>query len=287
MCGASNDQKDLEKEQAAFYAQTTAQAAQVFGMANTVFNEITAAAAPIVAAGPSQEGYSAAEKQVLNSQAISSTAGSYDSLSKALNSKIAANGGGASITSGAALQQQEQLGVSAANQISSQELGITSDSYKQGNANYNAAVGELAAAPGVFNTSANVNNAATGAGSAASTSANNITNANNSWVSSVTGALGGVAGNVVNANPGNVFGCWIAEELYGTYSPDTYIMRYWLNLVWAEESLLGRMVMKLYSMIGRDVAALVHKSKTVRGLLKPLFDCGLRKAKSYFKVGKD
>ena len=280
MCGASSEQKELEKEQAAFYAQTTAQAAEVFGKANTVFGEISAATAPIVAAGPSQEGYSAEEKQVLNSKAISSTASSYDNLSKALNAKIAANGGGSSVSSGAELQQREQLGVSAANQLSNQELGITSASYDQGNKNYNTALTSLEGAPGVFNTTANVNNAATGAGSAASTSANNIANADNSWVSSVTGALGGMGSAAITK-------CWIAAELYGINSPDTYILRYWLNVIWAEESLFGRAVMWLYGVIGRDVAALVHKSKMVRRLFKPLFDFGLRKAKSYFKVGKD
>jgi hypothetical protein len=291
MCGASSEQKQLEKEQADFYAQTTAQAAEVFGKANAVFGEITAATAPIVAAGPSQEGYSAEEKQVLNSQAISSTAGSYDNLSKALNAKIAANGGGSSVSSGAELQQREQLGVSAANQLSNQELGITSASYDQGNKNYNSALTALELAPGVFNTTANVNNAATGAGSAASTSANNITNANNSWVSSVTGALGGIAGNAITQVGQNWGTCWIAEAIYGTYSPDTYMMRYWLNKVWVEESLFGRAIMRLYTLVGRDVAPLVYKYKIVRGLLKPIFDFGLRKAKLYFKanfkVGKD
>ena len=287
MCGASSEQKELETEQAAFYAQATAQAAQVFGIANNVFNEISAATAPIVAAGPSQEGYSAAENQALNSQAISGTAGSYAKLQQALGAKEAANGGGPSITSGAQLQEQENLGASAANQLSNQQLGITTANYAQGNQKYNNAVSQLTAATNVFNTSASVNNAATEAGSAASTTANQIAQENNSWVSSVTGALGGVAANTATQVGENWGTCWIAEELYGSYSRDTYLLRHWLNMVWTKESLFGRLIMKLYTAIGKDVAALVHKSKTVRMLLKPLFDYGLSRAKIHFKIGKD
>lgn len=72
-------------------------------------------------------------------------------------------------------------------------------------------------------------------------------------------------------------GCWIAESIYGVDDYRTHIMRFWLNNVWAKQSKIGSLVMKLYLKFGQRIA----KSRWLCMKLKPLFDKGVGRAVAY------
>ena len=197
-CGATPEQQQLEGAQANFYTQATSQATQAFGAASTVFNGLMSTFAPIVAAGPNQQGFSQQELANLNSEAVTQTGQAYKTAKAAVGNQEAAYGGGnAVLPSGAQVGADLGLAEAGANQTSSELGQITQANYAQGNQNYEQAVAGEEAAPGVFSTSSGATNAATGAGSAAANTANQIAQENNSWVSAVTGALGGIAGAAV------------------------------------------------------------------------------------------
>ena len=197
-CGASAQQTQVEAAQQSFYTQLQSQATAEFGAASGVFQGLMATFAPIVAAGPSQQGFSQQENANLNSQAITQVGQNYANAKAAVGNAEAAEGGGnMSLPSGAAIGTNLGLAESAANQTSSEESQITQANYAQGNKNYEEAVAGEENATNVFSSSTSAANAATEGGNAASNTANQIAQENNSWVNAAIGALGGIAGSAV------------------------------------------------------------------------------------------
>ena len=74
MCGATAAQTNLQNEQAQFYQTANQEAAQTYGEDQALLQQMQSVYAPILAKGPNQEGFSAAETQDLNSQAVEGTA---------------------------------------------------------------------------------------------------------------------------------------------------------------------------------------------------------------------
>ena len=195
MCGASSQQKSIANSQQSFMTQAQQQAGTVFGSASQVFNSLQSTFAPIVAAGPSQQGFSPQELSNLNSEAITQTGQEYKNAKEAVgNAQAAVGGGNVALPSGATSEENTQLAANAANQTASELGQITQANYAQGNANYNAAVAGEEALPGVYNASTSATGAATSAGTAAANTANQVAQENNSWVSALGGVLGSVAG---------------------------------------------------------------------------------------------
>jgi len=274
MCGASSEQKQTYAEQNAFYGQLTSEYATVFGEDQSILNEMTAIYKPILEAGPNQKGFSSEEETALRTQATEGTAQNYQKAAVALSESLNARGGGDTYIPSAADEEiKAELASSAAGQESREQLGITEENYAQGRAQFNAASSVLATEAGLLNPTGFAG-ATTGAGSAAAQTANEITQANNSWIAPVLGAVGGVLGQAAG-NESGFFGCWIAEAIYGVDDSRTHQLRYWLNFVWAKESIIGRYTMKLYRLVGRQVAAVVKRNSFVRGCFKPIFDFAL------------
>src|ERR1700744_741925 len=92
--GASAAQNAAQQQQAAFATQSMQQASQVFGNSSTVFNDLVNTFAPTVAAGPNQEGFSAAEKANLQSQAITNSGQAYRNAAQAVGEAESAQNGG-------------------------------------------------------------------------------------------------------------------------------------------------------------------------------------------------
>jgi hypothetical protein len=194
-CGSTPQQNQIEGAQQNFMTQAQSQASTVFGGASQAFNSLMSAFAPIVAAGPSQQGFSQQQLSNLNSQAITQTGISYKNAKEAVGEAQSSVGGGnVSLPSGTQTGEDLGLAESAANQTSSELGQITQANYEKGNANYNAAVSGELAAPGVFSASTGATGAATSAGSAAASTANQIASQNNSWVGAVTGLAGALGG---------------------------------------------------------------------------------------------
>ena len=149
--------------------------------------------------GPSQEGFSQAEKDALNAQAIEGTGTNYSGAAKAVREQMAGRGGGDEpVSSGVQAQMDEEMAASSAAEESKEETGITTQDYATGRANYeNAATGLEKIAAG--ENPVGYEQAQTQAGSAASTTATTIEAEQNSWVNAALGAAGSIAGAAIIA----------------------------------------------------------------------------------------
>jgi hypothetical protein len=75
--------------------------------------------------------------------------------------------------------------------------------------------------------------------------------------------------------------CWIAEVLYGAADPRTHLLRMWLVDVYCKTA-IGSIVVALYQMFGRELAALVRRSSLLRRMVRPVFEAGLVRAHRHF-----
>jgi hypothetical protein len=205
-CGASAGQTAALNTQTAMTQQFQQQSQQVFGNSSSVFNDLMSTFAPTVAAGPSQQGFSAAENSNLQSQAITQTGQAYKNAKEATGEAESAQGGGnnSDVTGGAKIGTDLSVANSAAAQTSSELGQINEANYATGRQNYDTAVQGLAGAPNVFNAATGVDNAATNSASQEANTANQIATQNNSWIQGVTGALGGIAGGIASGGMSNL-----------------------------------------------------------------------------------
>jgi hypothetical protein len=193
MCGASSAQTASANQASALSMQMADQATTEFGASSAIFTALQSSYAPIVAAGPSQQGFSAQEASNLNSEAITQTGTEYKNEKEALGNAQAAQGGGnTALPSGTTTAADEQLAANAGNQTASELGQITQANYAQGNANYNAATTGMENLSNVYNSANSAGGVATGASQNAGTQQNAVSSANNSWMSLVSGALGDI-----------------------------------------------------------------------------------------------
>ena len=206
LCGAGAGLTNVANQQSSAYSTMLNQAQTVFGNSSTVFNDLVNTFTPTVAAGPDQQGFSPAEVSALKSQAITQTGNSYNNAKYAVGEAQAANGGGnvADVSGGSKTATDLSVANGAAATTASELNTIDLNNYQTGQQNYNTAVAGLENAPNVFGAATNAENAATGSGSAAANTQNQVAQQNNSWVQSVTGALGGIAGDVVTGGMANL-----------------------------------------------------------------------------------
>lgn len=204
-CGATQGMQNIANQQSAFSQQLVNQATSIFGSASTVFNDLLKTFTPTVAAGPNQQGFSAAENANLTARAINDTGQAYKNAKSAVGNAEAAQGGGnTGLVSGARIGTDMGLAESAANQTSSELSQVNQANYEVGRQNYNNAVGGLENAPRVFDPATSAANAATNSQEGAANTENQIAQENQSWIQSVTGALGGIAGAAAGGYFGNL-----------------------------------------------------------------------------------
>lgn len=194
MCGATPQQTQISDEQNAFYQQLTQQYATVFGQDQAITGALTSQFAPILAAGPSQTGFSPSEENALETQNTEGTATNYAQAQKATAQILASQGGGNTVLpSSVNANILAQNANSAAAQRAQGENSITQANYAQGYQNWNTAANVLGSTAGLLSPTS-YSSSATGAGNAASTSATAIANASNSPWNAAFGALGSAAG---------------------------------------------------------------------------------------------
>lgn len=191
MCGSSDSQNQINTAQINFMNQLSSQYATTYGQNQQIFNQLQASLAPLVAGGPSQEGYSPEQKAALNAQATEGAAQAYRQTATATREQQMARGGGnIPFTNAADEQLNGQIAISAENNLNNQKLDILNNDYATGRANYATAVGALSGVPGAIeNPLTSSAGAVTGSGNAAASEANTIQAANDSWM----GLVGGLA----------------------------------------------------------------------------------------------
>ena len=194
---ASPAQNQLASEQSAFYQELAQNYATVFPEQQQILGALTSEFSPILAAGPSQTGFSPQELTSLQTEASDTTAQAAQQADVALQGKEAAMGGG-EIPSGANLQLEAGLLNSAAQQNAGLQNQITQENYAEGYQNFLTAANELGSTASLENPNG-VAGTATGAGNAANQSLSNIASENDSWYNALLGSVGGIFGAASNA----------------------------------------------------------------------------------------
>jgi hypothetical protein len=213
--GPSASQQNLAAQQAAFYQTMTNSYQQTFAGQQAILSNLKSAWAPILAAGPNQYGFSTAEDAALRSQATEGTAGTYAQASRAVNANLAAKGGNGFIPSGGAAQLDSEVAQAAANQQSSENLGITEAGYAQGRANFSQASQVMGGVANTMNPTGYIsgtNQAGSDAFSSATTNYNEA-QAASPW-NAVSGILGGALTTGLNAFTGGIGGS-LAKSIMG------------------------------------------------------------------------
>ncbi len=206
MCGATQQQTQLEQEELSAYQDAQKMTAEEYANQEAIYGPMSKQFQSIFDLGPNQTGFSAAESNTLNAQAVAGTAENYSQAAKAVGEGLAAEGGGSEeLPTGGQAQLKAEVASSAANAESQEETGIQEANYQQGRQNWqNAGEGLMSIASG--ENPLGYENAATGAGSAAASEANQIASENNSWINAALGVAGELGSSVIDQNPGGIFG---------------------------------------------------------------------------------
>lgn len=200
--GASDQQNNLASSQTAFYNTLQQDQSAQFANQQNVLSTLQNTLNPIVAAGPNQYGFNAAETNNLNSSVINNTASQYANEARNLGAQQGAAGGGNSLLpSGVQSQQQAALAASAANQTASGLTGVQQAGYQQGNNQYNNATAQLGGVAGQYGSGAqSYAGSANTAGDNAGKTLNTIYQEN--AAASPWNLVGGILGGVANAGLG-------------------------------------------------------------------------------------
>lgn len=194
MCGSTSAQNTIQQEQIDFYQQMQQLTEEQYQNQQEIYGPMKSQFQSIFALGPSQEGFSAAEKATLNAQAEEGTSENFTNASKVASEEMAAEGGGnAYMPSGGSDLVKTEVAESAATEESKEQTQIELADYNQGYQEWlNAGEGLMSIASG--QNPLGYANATTSSGSAASTTADQIAQEQNSWVNAVIGAAGTAAG---------------------------------------------------------------------------------------------
>lgn len=145
MCGPSSSETSLQQMSQSFSSLLQGNYSTLFGNQLDVLNNINKSLSPILAAGPSQQGFSSQELAALNTQAINSAGAASRNAQQAVGNFTAGRGGGGGtgILSGVDAQLKSAVASSSENQLATAQNNITQANYNQGNANYWRAEGGM------------------------------------------------------------------------------------------------------------------------------------------------
>lgn len=206
-CGATQGQKDVANQQGDLFKTLQGQASSIFGADNAIFSKLMGSFAPIVAAGPNQNGFSNSEDQNLRSQAITNNGTGFRNANTAVKEANAAVGGGnIALPSGAAIGRNLSTANAAAANTANDLSNIELKNQEQGRENFFGAANVLGGAGNVFNSATSAAGAATGAGQAAQEGQDQIAAAANSPWDAAIGAAGSVLGGAATGYFGGLGG---------------------------------------------------------------------------------
>jgi hypothetical protein len=225
MCGSTGQQTQISDAQQQMYTTLTNAYNTTFGQDQAITSALTAQFQPILAAGPSQTGFSPGESTTLNTTAAENIAQNYAAAQKATAQALAARGGGNTLlpssVSANLLAQNTNL---AAQQRSQAQNTIQQANYAQGYQNWQQAANVLGSTASLINPLGYASSA-TGAGTAAATTANQIASQQNSVWNAAIGALGGVAGAALS-NPSGPMGAFKSSPTSYLQSSNPIISNY-------------------------------------------------------------
>jgi len=199
MCGPSSDEKSLQASSQAFANQLQGNYAKLFAGQGGVLDVLNKTLSPTLAAGPSQNGFSGAERSALETKAINAAGGANTAAQQAARTYGAGQGGGAGsgLTTGITKQIQSQIGSGAANALAGQEGNIALADEEQGNRNYNTALGGMQALAQDYNPNG-AQSGAIGENQNAFGQASQITQENNQMGQDIAGGITALAGSAAS-----------------------------------------------------------------------------------------
>lgn len=218
MCsgGPSQSQQDIAKSQQQFFNTMTSNYNTQFAGQASILGALKDAWTPILAAGPGQYGFTAAEDAAMRTQATAGVANNYKFASQATGNAMAATGGGNTfLPSGANAQVQSQIASAAAGQQSNEQLGITQAGYETGRQNFSNASTALGGVAKMMDPTAYASTAGKAGSDAFSSAYQNqqMVNAASPW-NAVSGILGGALSAGIGAFTGGIGG-GLASSLMG------------------------------------------------------------------------
>jgi hypothetical protein len=196
MCGATDQQKSIADKQEAFYGVLTAHYQEAFGKQSAILEGLTKIFKPIFDKGPDQEGFGAAEKTALETNATEGVAKNFGKAAQFLHGQQAARGGSDFIPSGQDAMIDETLAATAMSERSSVQNQIIQANYDTGRKLWLTAGQGLMGVASAYDPNGAAGVANQG-GVAAADTANQIAQADNSIWGAVIGGLSGIAGAAV------------------------------------------------------------------------------------------
>ena len=194
MCGPSDDQSKIQAQQMDFYRKLAEQDSAVFGEDQSILKQIQGAYQPILEAGPSQRGFSDAERTNRTTDAIEQNATNFQNAKRAIVETTNGMGGGdAYIPSGVSTVRQGELSGEAAADLSGAQRKIEDEDWATGRDNFDRATAALSSARATLSPTSYAG-AATAAGSEAARTAAQIAQQSMSWMQPLAGAAAGVGG---------------------------------------------------------------------------------------------
>ncbi len=146
-CGPSTAVQNDAQQAQSFSNLLTSNYQQQFAQQSSILNALNASLSPIVAAGPNQQGFSAAELADLNTKAINATGAASRNAQQVAANAAAGQNNTSGLTSGVQKQIQGAIASQQAGNLANQQSNIQLQNYETGRQNYfNAVSGERALA---------------------------------------------------------------------------------------------------------------------------------------------
>lgn len=200
LCKATDQQNQLASEQANFYQTLTQNYQQQFASQTAILQSLQAAYAPILAAGPGQQGYTPTQLAAINTSATENNANQFRNAKIAIQNDTATAGGGDKyLPSGAAAQLGASVDIAAATNQANAMNNITQQNYALGLQNFNNAAQVLGGVSSQYNPLGYAG-ASTQAGGQAFQEATTIQQENSAWEGELGGIIGGAASSLLG-NP--------------------------------------------------------------------------------------
>jgi hypothetical protein len=194
LCKASSAQNTLATDQANFYQTLTQNYHQQFAGQTAILQSLQNAYAPILAAGPGQQGFTPTQLTAMNTSATENNAQQFQNAKIAIQNNTATAGGGDQyLPSGAAAQLGAAVNTASATNEENALNTITQQNYAQGLQNFNNAAQVLGGVSSQMNPLGYAG-ASTSAGKEAFGEATTIQQENTAWEGELGGILGGAAG---------------------------------------------------------------------------------------------
>jgi hypothetical protein len=195
MCGPSSSEQSLQSSSAGFSTQLMNNYAKMFSQQQGVLAGLNRSISPIVAAGPSQRGFSSAQTSAMQTAAINNAGAANRNAQQAARTFGAGQGGGGTsgLTSGITKQIEGAIASQQAGNLGTAENNIEQADWATGNQNYFRALGAQEGVAQMYNPS-NSASSAISENNASFGQASKITQENNAMGQDIAGFLTAAAG---------------------------------------------------------------------------------------------